>query len=91
MRARWLLAVAAIFSSCWGGAVPQAPVCAAWVACQRARDVRDGLPAADLVRYELDGFCWNNSELAKGCTTSCERGLERIRARDTALPVECAP
>jgi hypothetical protein len=91
MRARWLLSAAAVLTSCWGGAVPQAPECASWVACQRARDVRDGWPAADLLRYEVDGFCWNNSELAKGCTTSCERGLERIRARDPVVLSECAP
>lgn len=91
MRALGLLTAAAVFASCWGGAVPQAPVCAAWVSCVRALDARDARPRANLERFEVDGFCWNNGELAKGCTTGCERALERIRARDPDAPAECAP
>lgn len=91
MRALGLLSLAAVFASCWGGAVPPAPSCAAWVSCVRALDARDALTPADLERFEADGFCWNNPELAKGCTTACERALERIRARDADAPRECAP
>lgn len=90
MRALLLVAASSL-SACWGGAVPQAPVCAAWVACTRAVDARDGLPRANLERFEAGGFCWNNSELAEGCTTACTRGLERVRVRDAAAPGECRP
>lgn len=91
MRVRLAILLAPLLVSCWGPAVDQSPACATWVACTRALDARDGLPRANLDRYEVGGFCWNNGELAEGCTTSCERALERIRARDEGAPGECAP
>lgn len=89
---RWL-ALLPLFAlaSCFGSPVPQAVECDAWVRCQRAVDARAGLPVANLERFEAGGFCWNNAELARGCTTACERALERLRARATPLPGECSP
>ena len=86
MRALLLLP---LLSACWGNPVDQAPECVAWVACTRALD--DAFTPLDLSRFLDGGFCWNNPSLAEGCTTACVRGLERLRVRETSLPVECAP
>lgn len=77
-------------SGCWGQPVSQAPVCQAWVACVQARDALAG-ETTNLDRFVEGGFCWNNSELAEGCTTACERALGRLRQREASLPTECQP
>jgi hypothetical protein len=79
-----------LLSGCWGSPVGQAPQCQAWVACIRALDVDAG-EETDLERFVEGGFCWNNPELAKGCTTACGRALTRMREREAALPGACLP
>ncbi|MBK7078280.1 MAG: hypothetical protein IPH44_39055 [Myxococcales bacterium] len=87
---------AAFAAACWGFPVDQSTECAAYVRCieaiDRAASAASGTPqVTDLDRYQDGGACWGNPELGKGCTTSCRRALDRLRAREPALPVECAP
>lgn len=87
---RWVI-VLPFVAACFGSPVSQAVECDAWVRCQRAVDAKAGLPAANLARFEAGGFCWNNGELARGCTTACERAMERLKTRSAQLPAECSP
>lgn len=89
MRAT-LLCTGFVLAGCWGNPVSQAPACQAWVGCIRALDAREG-ETTDLERFVEGGFCWNNPTLAEGCTTACERALERLREREPGLPSECLP
>lgn len=91
MRLLLALLVGAVMASCWGSAVPQDPACTAWVACIRALEGREGQPAADLLRFEAGGFCWNNPTLAEGCAAACARAQGRLHAREPSLPPECTP
>jgi hypothetical protein len=78
-----------LLPACWGSPVAQAAECASWVSCTRALD--DAGTPLDLDRFLVGGVCWSNPEQAEGCTTACVRGLERLRAREPALPSACAP
>lgn len=87
---RLALVVLLTTSGCWGPPVTQTAECRAWVACVQATDARAG-ETTNLDRFVEGGFCWNNSELAEGCTTACARALTRSRARESSLPAECLP
>lgn len=89
-RALPLLLGSLILSACFGSPVDQAPQCARYVACVEALDVAEGA-TTDLTRYAQGGGCWANAATAEFCTTSCGRGLERLRARLPSVPPECAP
>jgi len=84
------LAAGLALSGCLGNPVPQDPVCAAYVACIRAQDAASGL-TTDLRRFEAEGDCWANKEIAHLCSSGCARGLEHLRAHVALLPAECAP
>ncbi|MCX5743499.1 MAG: hypothetical protein NT062_13480 [Proteobacteria bacterium] len=85
------LALASLLTAgCWGAPVDQSPVCATYVHCIDALD-RTANQTTNLDRYVDGGACWGNPELARGCTTSCRRTLERLRTREPTLPLECAP
>lgn len=90
-RRCWLVsAILILATSCFGGPVDQAAVCAQYVRCIEAIDQRAG-QTTNLVRYEQAGACWNNSEIAELCTTSCERALARIAELEPSAPMECQP
>lgn len=72
------------------GTVPQSDACADFVGCQRDRDVELGI-TTNMVRYELDGACWENKEIGALCTRSCTAGLAWMRRAYADLPASCAP
>ena len=79
-----------LVAGCWGLPVDQSPECATYVRCIDALDRAAG-QTTNLDRYDAQGACWGNPELGRGCTTSCRRGLERLRTREPSLPAECQP
>lgn len=86
----WALAASLVNTGCWGLPVDQSPQCAAYVGCIEAID-RAADQITNLDRYVVDGACWDNPELGRGCTTSCARALERLQTREPSLPMECQP
>lgn len=86
----FVIAAALGAAGCWGGPVPQSAECAAYVQCIEAIDRAAG-QTTDLDRYVEGGACWDNPELAHGCTRSCVRALDRLRAREPTRPAECGP
>lgn len=86
----FVLGAGLALAGCWGAAVDPSPACIAYVRCIDALD-RAAAQTTNLDRYAEGGACWGNPELARGCTTSCERALERLRTRPPAPPVECQP
>ena len=86
----WALAAGLVTTGCWGLPVDQSPQCAAYVGCIEAID-RAADQTTNLDRYVVDGACWDNPELGRGCTTSCARALERLQTREPSLPAECQP
>jgi hypothetical protein len=71
------------------GRLAQAPECAAYVDCVKARDARL-LTTTDVERFEASGACWNNGDLATGCQKACTRGRAWLGSLSGA-PKECAP
>ena len=70
--------------------VDQRPSCARYVECLQARDERDGA-STDVVRFEVDGACWSNSEAADLCDRACINGLAYLAEREPDLAGACAP
>jgi hypothetical protein len=83
----WLV-VAVGAAGCSEASVPQSAACAAFVACIGAIDAAAS-QTTNLDRYVEGGACWDNQNLGRSCTTSCERTLERMRERVAGLPAEC--
>jgi hypothetical protein len=82
------LGLALLAAGC--GRLPQSTQCQAFVTCVKALDAADGQPT-NVDRFLDTGVCWRNEATADGCTTGCQSGLDRLRARSPALPAECAP
>lgn len=88
-RTYWVPLVLALLAfGC--GRLPQSTQCQAFIACVKALDALDGQPT-NVDRFEASGVCWRNEATADGCTTGCQSGLDRLRARTPRLPAECAP
>lgn len=89
-----LLAVAVAATAMgWMGCsshVQQSEDCQALVACARAKDRIAGM-TTDVSRYEAEGACWENEEIAELCERSCTRGMAFIRSREPSAPSECRP
>lgn len=85
-----LVALAALgLAGCPSGPVPQAPVCAQYLECQRAIDEQQGSNAAASVEdlYGPDGACWASSADAARCESSCQQTLE-VAAADIGATLE---
>lgn len=72
--------------------VAQTTSCETFVACVKARDVRDKVSApTDAARFEANGDCWGSPAGSLLCDRACTSGLAFLREKEPSLPKECTP
>jgi|GEM_PF-2479350 len=54
---------------------PQSEMCARFIECQPHYEEEMGLPEEQLNRYQTEGICWENADLAATCHDECVAGL----------------